>query len=113
MTVFVIAHINYTPQVANTMVFLTINIMQLLHMLNVKSHQSIFKSNPFENKLFLVALLGGIALTLFIALVSPIAGMFGLVPLTAKQWGIVICFAIAILPIVEVVKFIHNNILSK
>lgn len=110
MIVFWVAHINFSPEVANTMVFLTINIMQLLHMLNVKSHHSIFKSNPFENAWFLVALLGGIVLTLFIALVPPIATVFGLVSLTATQWGIVFGAAVAILPIVEIVKFFHNSV---
>ena len=110
MIVFWVAHINFSPEVANTMVFLTINIMQLLHMLNVKSHHSIFKSNPFENAWFLVALFGGIALTLFIALVPPIAEVFGLVSLTGTQWCIVFTFAIAILPIVEIVKLFHNSV---
>lgn len=110
MIVFWIAHINFSPEVANTMVFLTINIMQLLHMLNVKSHHSIFRSNPFENAWFLVALFGGIALTLFIALVPPIAEVFGLVSLTGTQWCIVFAFAIAILPIVEIVKLFHNSV---
>ena len=110
MIVCWVAHINFSPEVANTMVFLNINIMQLLHMLNVKSHHSIFKSNPFENAWFLVALLGGIVLTLFIALVPPIATVFGLVSLTATQWGIVFGAAVAILPIVEIVKFFHNSV---
>ncbi len=110
MIVFWIAHINFSPEVANTMVFLTINIMQLLHMLNVKSHQSILKSNPFGNTWFIVALFGGIALTLFIALVPPIATVFGLVSLNVTQWCIVFVSAMTILPIVEIVKFFHNNV---
>lgn len=110
MIVFLIAHIHYSPEVANTMVFLTINIMQLIHMLNVRSHQSIFSSNPFGNKLFFVALFGGLAMTFFIALIPPIAAVFGLVSLSMSQWLIIFVFAFAIIPIVEVVKFVDNHI---
>ena len=110
MIVFTIAHIYFSAEVANTMVFLTICLMQMLHMLNVKSHTSIFKSNPFTNKWFIVAIVVGIALTLFIALVPPIATAFNLVSLNLTQWLIVIGASIMILPIVEVVKFVDNHI---
>ena len=110
MMVFTIAHFCFVPEVANTMVFLTICIMQMLHMLNVKSHKSLFKSNPFTNKWFILAIVVGIALTLVVALVPPIASVFGLVPLTLNQWLVVVGSAIAIFPIVEIVKFIDNHI---
>ncbi len=110
MIVFIIAHIYFSAEVANTMVFLTICLMQMLHMLNVKSHRSIFRSNPFTNKWFILAIFVGIALTLFVALVPPIATVFGLVQLTWVQWLIVLGGAVMILPIVEVVKFVDNHI---
>lgn len=110
MIVFWIAHVHFSAEVANTMVFLTINIMQLIHMLNVRSHQSIFSGNPFANKLFFLALFGGLAMTFFVALVPPVATVFGLVSLSATQWLIIFGFAFAIIPIVEVVKFFDNHI---
>ena len=110
MIVFTIAHIYFSAEVANTMVFLTICLMQMLHMLNVKSHSSIFKSNPFTNKWFILAIFVGIALTLFIALVPAVATVFNLVQLNLTQWLIVVGFAIMILPIVEIVKFVDNHI---
>ena len=110
MIVFIIAHIYYSPEVANTMVFITICLMQMLHMLNVKSHKSIFRSNPFTNKWFILAIFVGIALTLFVALVPPVATVFGLVQLNWVQWLIVLGGAVMILPIVEIVKFVDNHI---
>lgn len=110
MAVFVIAHFCFDPAIANTMVFLTICLMQTLHMLNVKSHKSVFKSNPFTNKWFILAIVVGIVLTLFVALVPPIASVFGLVQLNLTQWLVVIASAFAIFPVVEVVKFVDNHI---
>lgn len=110
MVVFVIAHVCYSAEVANTMVFLTICLMQMLHMLNVKSHRSLFRTNPFTNKWFILAIVVGIALTLFVAVIPPIATVFGLVQLSALQWAIVAGASILIIPIVEIVKFIDNHI---
>ncbi len=110
MLVFILAHVWFDSSVANTMVFLTICLMQMLHMLNVKSHSSIFKSNPFTNKWFIVAILVGIGLTLFVALVPFVSSVFGLVSLNVTQWAVVLVSSFMILPIVEIVKFVDNHI---
>lgn len=95
--------------VAVTMAFLTINIIQLFHMYNIRTNQSVFKSNPFKNKLINIAFVVELAVLLLVALVPPIAGVLGLTKLTLVQWLLIFGASIMIIPIVEVVKLIQNR----
>lgn len=109
MSVFIFAYTNFDVQVANTMAFLTINIVQLFHMFNVRTHQSIFKSNPFKNRLLILSFVAGIGLTLLVAL-TPLAAAFKLATLSLSQWGIIFGASLLIIPIVEMGKFLDNHI---
>lgn len=98
-----------SPAVASTMAFITINIIQLFHMYNVKTNGSVFKSNPFKNKLVNYSFLLGLAILLFVSLVPPIAGVFGMTSLTINQWIITIGLSLLIIPVCEVAKLIQNH----
>ncbi len=98
-----------SPQVASTMAFITINIIQLFHMYNVKTTKSIFKSNPFKNQLVNYAFLLGLTILLFVSLIPPIANVFGMTMLTFNQWLITIGLSALILPVCEVAKMIQNK----
>jgi len=110
LSVFIFANICYNQVVANTMTFLTINIVQIFHMFNVRTSKSIFMSNPFKNKWLVLALVVGIGLTLLVALVPFLASAFKLTALTLEQWLIVLVASLSIIPIVEIGKFIDNHI---
>lgn len=98
----------YSPMIASTMGFLTLNLIQLIHMYNVRTNTSIFKSNPLRNKMVQVAFIVGIVLLSLISLVPAVATVFHLSSLNLQQWGIVIGFAFLIVPIVEFVKIISK-----
>lgn len=99
----------HSPIVASTMAFITINLIQLFHMYNVKTNQSILKTNPFKNKLVNYSFLLGVAILLFVSLVPPIANVFGLTSLTINQWLVTIAVSIIIIPVCEIAKLFQNK----
>lgn len=113
ISVFIYAIKNFDITTANTMAFITINLIQLFHMFNVHTHQSIFKSNPFKNKILILAFSAGFILTLCVALIPPLASAFKLASLSLNQWAVIIGSALLIIPIVEIVKFIDNHITNE
>ena len=95
---------------ALTMAFVTLGLMQLFHAFNVKSvHQSLFKVGPFKNKTFNGAILLSFVLMMGIVVIPGLNDIFKVTPLDPSQWLIVVGASFAIIPIVEVVKFIQRR----
>ena len=111
--VYIIGKNLYSSQVASTMGFLTLNLIQLMHMYNVRTNTSIFKSNPLKNGMIQVAFMAGLGLLGIVALTPAIANIFRLTQLTLSQLGITIGSALMIIPIVEMVKLIERKINKK
>ncbi len=93
---------------ATTMAFLTINIVQLFHMYNVRTNHSIFASNPFKNKLLNLAFISELAIILAVALIPPVANIFNMTQLSIAQWAVIFGVSILIIPICETVKFFQS-----
>ena len=104
LVMFVSATHIYNNEVAGTMSFLTICLMQIIHAVNCKTNQSIFKTNIFKNKFFNFSFVFLLALVLLIYFVPPLASLFSLTNLSAIQWLIVIFTSIMIIPAVEIGK---------
>lgn len=98
----------YSVEVGRTMAFLTLGILELVHSFNIKSEESIFKIGIFENKYLVGALVLGVILQVVVVVVSPLAQVFSLVPLTGIQWLYTILIAIAPIPIVEIQKAVNE-----
>ena len=94
----------YSVEVGRTMAFLTLGILELVHSFNIKSEESIFKIGVLENKYLVGALVLGVILQVIVVVVSPLAQVFSLVPLTGMQWLYTILIAVAPIPIVEIQK---------
>lgn len=92
---------------AETMAFATLGLIQLNHAYNVKYvFQSLFSRNPFNNKFLNGAtILSGILLFAVI-LVPGINTFFDVSPIGTEGWMIVILASISIIVIVEIVKSI-------
>lgn len=103
----------YSHEVAVTMAFVTLGLIQLTHSMNVRSiTKSIFQVGVFANRY----LLGAIALSAFlqviVVLLPFLNDIFRVTPLNIEQWLIVIGSSFAIIPIVELVKVfqrLHKN----
>ena len=98
----------YSVEVGRTMAFLTLGILELVHSFNIKSEESIFKIGIFENKYLIGALVLGVILQVIVVVVSPLAHVFSLVPLTGIQWLYTVLIAIAPIPIVEIQKAVNG-----
>ena len=98
----------YSVEVGRTMAFLTLGILELVHSFNIKSEESIFKIGVFENKYLIGALVLGVILQVIVVVVSPLAQIFSLVPLTGIQWLYTVLIAIAPIPIVEIQKAVNG-----
>lgn len=98
----------YSVEVGRTMAFLTLGILELVHSFNIKSEESIFKIGIFENKYLVGALVLGVILQVIVVVVSPLAQIFSLVPLTGIQWLYTILIAVAPIPIVEIQKAVNG-----
>ena len=92
---------------AETMAFVTLGLIQLFHAYNVKSiFNSLFSDNPFNNKyLNGASLLSGVSL-IGVVVTPGINTFFDITVPNTQEWIVVILSAAAILVLVEIVKFI-------
>ena len=104
LIMFVFAKNNYGNDIACTMSFLTICLMQIIHAINCKTEKSIFKINIFNNKFFNLSFLFLLALIISVYCIPSAAALFNLTRLTFKQWLSIIITSISIIPLVEIGK---------
>lgn len=109
LVMFVVAICKWGNTVASTMVFITICLMQLIHSINCKTLRSITKINIFNNKTFNISFVSLLALILIVGLLPMFQILFGLSALNGIQWLVVVLTSVAIIPVVEVCKFILNH----
>ena len=108
LILFVWSYHLYGNDVATTMTFITICLMQILHALNCKTNQSLFTINIFANKYFNLSFIALLGLILAVGLVPTLQTAFSLVSMTGLQWIIVALCSISIIPLVEVCKVIFK-----
>lgn len=101
---FFIGNRYYGIEVARTMAFISLGMLELIHSFNVKSEESIFKVGLFENKYLVGAFLLGTVLQLGIVFVPTLAEIFKLTQLNTTQWLITLAISIAPIIIVELQK---------
>lgn len=94
---------------AETMAFITLGLQQLFHAYNVKSvFKSLFASNPLDNKYLNLAFLGSGALLVGVVLIPGINDFFDVHDPNLGQWMICIGASLALVILVEIVKFIFR-----
>lgn len=83
-------------------------MLELIHSLNIRSEESIFKAGIFKNWYLVLAIALGILLQVSVVAIPFLAEVFNVVPLNKMQW-VYVC-SISILPIVimEAQKWIRN-----
>lgn len=95
----------YAINLAETMAFATLGLIQLFHAYNVKSvFESLFSSNPFDNKYLNGASLLSGFLLLAVILIPGINDFFDVTVPDATGWGIVFGAALSIVVLVEIGK---------
>ena len=109
MSIYVVGLNKFNPQTASTLAFYCINIMQILHAINLKSRHSIFKTNIFANKMFNASFAISCVLIALVAIVKPLRVAFGLVSLSLTGWILVLAFSLSIIPLVELAKLVAKK----
>lgn len=110
LTVYYIGFRLYTQEIAMTMAFATLGLIQLTHSLNVRSNtKSLFALGVFSNLHLVGAIAISAALQVIVIIVPALSEIFKVKPLNLAQWGMVLCASLLIIPVVEIAKALHNR----
>ena len=109
---YVIGILCYNEGIAVTMSFYTLNIIQMFYLASMRTNSSIFKSKPFENKFFLLAV-GFCFVLIGLFAFTPLQSLLNLRTLNVAQWLIIFGFSFAMLVVSEIYKVIEKRILSR
>lgn len=101
---FFIGNKYYGIEVARTMAFISLGMLELIHSFNVKSEESIFKVGILENKYLIGAFLLGTILQVGIVFIPTLAELFKLTELNSIQWLITLAISLAPIVIIEIQK---------
>ena len=104
-------------EVAASMAFITLCLIQLFHCFNSKSLTgTIFHKDIFKNKFMLLAFGVGCVLTVGVALIPGLNTIFHVVDLNLVQWLVAVFAAATIIPLVEagkaIARYVHNKNLA-
>ena len=101
---FSIGNKYYGIQVARTMAFVSLGILELIHSFNVKSEKTISETGIFENKYLVGSFLLGIFIQIIVVIIPMLAEIFQVVQLNATQWIITLLISIMPIPLIEIQK---------
>ncbi len=100
----------YSPEIAVTMAFATLGLIQLCHSYNVRSNtKSAFSKSLPRNPYLLLANISSGLLLVMVIVIPQLNSIFKVQHLSLQQWGIVVAAALSIIPIVELVKLIRRK----
>ena len=87
-----------------TMAFLTMSMCEIFHSFNLRSQRnSVFRLHG-QNPVLWAAMIGSLILTTAVLEIPFLANAFGFTPVGAAEYGIALCLAILVIPVVEAVK---------
>ncbi len=101
--------LTYSPEVATTMAFVSLNLVQLFYLLSIRDDGFILSKRFFTNKWMWLALCSGIAL-LTLVVATPVNSILGLTILNIKQLGITIALSLAVCVFSEILKWVLRKI---
>ena len=108
LVVFSIGNKYYGLEIARTMAFITLGLIEMVHSFNIRSEESIFKCGLLKNKYLCLAFLAGLIMQIGIVMVPRIRGIFSLKELSGIQWLIVIAISSAPIIIIELQKKLNE-----
>ena len=111
---FSIGNKYYSVEVARTMAFISMGLLELVHSFNIKSEKSVFKVGIWENKFLIGSFVLGILVQTIVVVIPVLANIFNVVNLTKPQWAITLIISISPIPIMELQKKINGmNVKNK
>ncbi len=107
---YYIARVNFGSDIAVTMAFATLGLIQLTHVFNVRTgNRSVVTKSLFSNMYLIGALLFAGLLQVIVIIVPQLNEIFRVQHLNFEQWFIVIIASFSIIPIVEVIKLVSRR----
>lgn len=100
---------SYIPWVGRTMSFAVLSLSQLFHAFNMRSEHSISEIGILSNMKLVYSFIICAFLQISVITIPKMAGMFQVVPLSARQWAIVLLLSFAPVIIVEFQKLINQT----
>jgi P-type Ca2+ transporter type 2C len=94
----------YIPWVGRTMAFAVLSLSQLFHSFNMRSEHSLSDIGLFTNKKLVYSFVICSFLQITVITVPPLASIFQVVPLSMRQWAIVLFLAFCPIIVVELQK---------
>jgi Ca2+-transporting ATPase len=92
---------------AQTMVFVTLVLVELVNAFNCRSvTSSLFKLGFFGNRFLVGAVLISLAMTVAVVEYEPLAQLFHTVPLHSRDWLLAIGLSLTVIPVVELTKML-------
>ncbi len=96
---------------------LSLSVLVLIEMLNalnaLSEDNSLLVIHPFVNLWLLLAIASSIISHMFILYVPVMNQIFGIAPLNAKEWALVVAFSAPVILIDEVLKFVGRIMNAK
>lgn len=98
----------YGIDVARTMAFVALGLLELIHSFNIKSEGSILEKGALNNKFLIGSFILGTLLQVIVVIIPYFANIFSLVTLNQTQWIYTIIISFLPLPIIEMQKWINK-----
>lgn len=99
----------YSIEHAMTLTFVSLVLIQFLKAYNFRSDRVSVSHRPFANKWLNLAILGEIAVLIFIVQFEPLQEAFGTFTLTQEDWLIVTGAAVTVMPVLEIAKWLERR----
>ena len=92
-----------------TMAFLTMSMCEIFHSFNLRSQRNSVFSLHGQNPVLWAAIIGSLILTTAVLEVPFLANAFGFTSVGAAEYGVALCLAVLVIPVVEAVKFFQRR----
>ena len=92
-----------------TMAFLTMSMCEIFHSFNLRSQRNSVFSLHGQNPVLWAAMIGSLILTTAVLEVPFLANAFGFTSVGAAEYGVALCLAVLVIPVVEAVKLFQRR----
>ena len=91
------------------MAFVTMSMAEIFHSFNMRSQRGSLFRMHYMNKTLNWAAIGSLVATTLVCEVPFLANAFGFTSVELGEYLIALCFAVSVIPIVEIVKLIQRK----
>ncbi len=96
-------------QDGTTMAFLTMNMAEIFHSVNMRSQRASIFSMKTRNHMMFFACVAALALTTMVIYVPFLSKAFDFAAIDLKEYCVAMALAVAVIPVVEIVKFFQRK----